>query len=141
MATQTKTQREQAGKKAAATRKRNAASRSTTATRRSATQTRRTAKRTTRSASRSAAQTGQSARTTALTASTAVARELDAATNRVEALALGARRGVAIQVGAALEAGDAVKRTAQFAVRTANRRRTLNRLERRGERALSWNKR
>jgi hypothetical protein len=56
-------------------------------------------------------------------------------------VALGARRGVAIQVGAALEARDAVKRTAQFAVRTANRRRTLNRLERRGERALSWNKR
>jgi len=118
MATQTRTQREQAGKKAAATRKRNAASRSTAATKRSATQTRRTAKRTTRSAS----QTGQSARTTALTASTAVGRELDAATNRIEALAL-------------------VKRTAQFAVRTANRRRTLNRLERRGERALSWNKR
>jgi hypothetical protein len=137
MATQTRTQREQAGKKAAATRKRNAASRSSAATRRSATQTRRTAKRTTRSASR----TGQSARTTALTASTAVGRELDAATTRIEALALGARRGVAIQVGAALEASDAVKRTAQFAVRTASRRRTLNRFERRGERALNWNKR
>jgi hypothetical protein len=131
MATQTRTQREQAGKKAAATRKRNAASRSTTATRRSATQTRRTAKRTTRS-------TGRQARTTALTA---VGRELDAAGTRVEALVLGARRGVAIQVGAALEARDAVKRTAEFAVRTASRRKTLNNFERRGERALSWNKR
>ena len=137
MATQTRTQREQAGKKAVATRKRNAASRSTAATRRSATQTRRTAKRTTRSA----AQTGQSVRTTALTGSTAIARELDAATTRLEAVALGARRGVAIQVGAALEVRDAVKHTATFAVRTASRRRTLKRLERRGERALSWDKR
>jgi hypothetical protein len=136
MDTQTRTQREQAGKKAAATRKRNAASHSASATRRSATQTRRTAKQTTRSAAR----TGQSVRTTALTGSTAVRRELDAATNRFEALALGARRGVAIQVGAALEARDAVKRTAQFVVRNASRRQTLNRLERRGERALSWNK-
>jgi hypothetical protein len=137
MATQTRTQREQAGKKSAATRKRNEASHSASATRRSATQTRRTAKQTTRSASR----TGQSLRTTALTGSTAVTRELDAAATRFEALALGARRGVAIQVGAALEARDAIKRTAQFAVGTASRRRTLNRLERRGERALSWNKR
>lgn len=137
MATQTRTQREQAGKKAAATRKRNAANRASSATRRSATQTRRSARQTTRSASR----TGQSARTTALTGSTAIARELDAAGDRLEALALGARRGVAIQVGAALEARDAVKRTAEFAVRTASRRRTLNRLERRGERALSWNTR
>src|SRR5690242_1853306 len=137
MDTQTRTQREQAGKKAAATRKRNAASHSASATRRSATETRRTAEQTTGSAAR----TGQSVRTTALTGSTAVRRELDAATNRLEALALGARRGVAIQVGAALEARDAVTRTAQFAVRNASRRRTLNRLERRGERALSWNKR
>lgn len=70
-----------------------------------------------------------------------MARELDAATTRFESLTVGARRGVAIQVGAALEARDAVVRTAEFAVRTANRRRTLKRLERRGERALSWSKR
>jgi hypothetical protein len=131
MTTQTRTQREQAGKKAAATRKRNAASRSATATRRSASQT---GRQTTRAASGVRRQ----ARTTAHAGSTTLARELDAATTRLEALALGARRGVAIPVGAALEARDAVVRTAEFAVRSAKRRRTLNRLERRGERALHW---
>jgi hypothetical protein len=59
----------------------------------------------------------------------------------MESLAVGARRGVAIPVGAALEARDAVVRTAEFAVRTASRRRTLRRLERRGEKALHWDKR
>jgi hypothetical protein len=48
---------------------------------------------------------------------------------------------VAIQVGAALEARDAVVRTVEFAVGTANRQRTLNKLERRGERAMRWSKR
>lgn len=134
MATQTRTQRQQAGKKAAATRKRNAASRSAAATRRSATRTSRSARQTTSAANGTRRQTA----TTARTGATAVARELDAAQTRIEALALGARRGVAIQVGAALEARDAVARTAEFAVRTASRRRTLNRLERRGERALHW---
>lgn len=137
MATQTRTQREQAGKKAAATRKRSSASRSAAATRRSASQTRRSAGQTRRAAST----TGRQAQTTARQGTTAVGRELDAAGNRLEALALGARRGVAIQVGAALEARDAVLRTAETAVRTASRRRTLNRLERRGERALPWIKR
>jgi hypothetical protein len=132
--TQTRTQRQQAAKKAAATRKRNAASRSATATRRSATRTSRSARQTTHAANGTRRQTG----TTARLGATTVARELDAASTRIGALALGARRGVAIQVGAALEARDAVVRTAEFAVRTASRRRTLNRLERRGERALHW---
>jgi hypothetical protein len=70
-----------------------------------------------------------------------VGRELDAAENRIEALTLGARRGVAIQVGAALEARDAMVRTVEVAVGNAKRKRTLNRLERRGERALNWSKR
>lgn len=134
MATQTHTQREQAGKKAAATRKRNAANRSAAATRRSASQTGRSAKQTARAASGVRRQ----ARSTARLGSTTAERELDYATTRLEAVALGARRGVAIQVGAALEARDALVRTAEFAVRTAQRRRTLNRLERRGERALNW---
>ena|SRR5579875_3220357 len=137
MATQTRTQREQAGKKAAATRKRNAASRSATATRRSASQTGRRVSQ----ARRTATGAGRQARTTALLGSTTLGRELDAAGNRIEALTLGARRGVAIQVGAALEARDAVARTVEFAVGTASRTRTLRRLERRGERALNWNKR
>lgn len=134
MATQTRTQRQQAGKKAAATRKRNAASRKASATRRSASRTGTTARQATRAASTTRRQTGTTARLGADT----VAREFDAASERIGALALGARRGVAIQVGAALEARDAVVRTAEFAVRTASRRRTLNRLERRGERALHW---
>jgi hypothetical protein len=115
MATQTQTQskRERAGKRAAATRRRNAAGRSAAATRRSATQTGRSAKRTTRAAS-------------------------GAAAFSVEQLALQARRGVTIPVGAALEARDAVVRTARTATRRATRRRTLDRIERRGERALNW---
>ncbi|HET9720125.1 MAG TPA: hypothetical protein VFP55_08620 [Solirubrobacteraceae bacterium] len=137
MATQTRTQREQAGKKAAATRKRNAASRSATATRRSATRTGRTVSQT----RRTAAGAGRQARTTALLGSTTLGRELDSAGSRFGALTLGARRGVAIQVGAALEARDAMARTVEFAARTASRTRTLRRLERRGERALNWNKR
>lgn len=137
MATQTRTQREQAGKKAAATRKRNAASRSAAATRRSASQTGRTVSQTRRTATNA----GRQARTTARTGSTTLGRELDAAGNRIEALTLGARRGVAIQVGAALEARDAMVRTVEVAVGTAKRKRTLNRLERRGERALNWSKR
>ena len=137
MATQTRTQREQAGKKAAATRKRNAASRSASAARRSASSTGRSARQT----RRAAAGTGRQVRSTARLSGTTLSRELDAAGNRFEALALGARRGVAIQVGAALEARDAVVRTVEFAVGTASRRRTLNRLERRGERAIGWSKR
>jgi hypothetical protein len=137
MATQTRTQREQAGKKAAATRKRKAASRSATATRRSASQTGRTVSQTRRTATSA----GRQARTTARAGSTTLGRELDAAGHRIEALTLGARRGVAIQVGAALEARDAVVRTVEVAVGTAKRKRTLNRLERRGERALNWSKR
>ena len=108
------------GKRAAATRRRNAAGRSAGATRRSASQTGRSAKRTTRVAS-------------------------GAAGTSVEALAFSVRRGVTIPVGAALEARDAVVRTAQSAARKSTRRntrrRTLNRLERRGERALGWTKR
>ena len=137
MATQTRTQREQAGKKAAATRKRNAASRSAAATRRSASQTGRTVSR----AKRTAGGAGRQAQTTAKHGSTTLGREFDAAGNRLEALTLGARRGVAIQVGAALEARDAVVRTVEVAVGTAKRKRTMNRLERRGERALNWSKR
>jgi hypothetical protein len=137
MATQTRTQREQAGKKAAATRKRNAASRSAAATRRSASQTGRTVTQT----RRTAAGAGRQARTTARAGSTTLGRELDAAGTRIEALTVGARRGVAIQVGAALEARDAVARTVEVAVGTAKRKRTLNRLERRGERALNWSTR
>jgi len=135
MATQTRTQREQAGKKAAATRKRNAASRSAAATRRSASRTGRSASQTRRAATGAGRQAG----TTAKLGTATLGRELDAAGNRIEALAVGARRGVAIQVGAALEARDAVVRTVEFAVGTANRTRTLKRLERRGERALHWN--
>jgi hypothetical protein len=137
MATQTKTQREQAGKKAAATRKRNTANRTAAATRRSASRTGRSVRETGRSASGA----GRQARSTARLGTNAVERELDYAGTRLSAVAVGAKRGVAIQVGAALEARDVIVRTAQSAVRAASRRRTLNRLERRGERALNWKRR
>ena len=137
MATQTQTQREQAGKKAAATRKRNAASRSATATRRSASRTGRSVSQT----KAAAGGAGRQAQSTARLGTTTLGRQLDAAGTQFEALTLGAKRGVAIQVGAALEARDVVVRTVEFAARTASRTRTLKRLERRGERAMNWTKR
>ncbi len=84
---------------------------------------------------------GRQAQTTARLSSTTLGRQLDAAGTQFEALTLGARRGVAIQVGVALEARDVVIRTVESAVAATSRRRALNRLERRGERALNWNKR
>jgi hypothetical protein len=126
MATETKTQREAAGNKAAATRKRTSAKRSASRTRSSATQT--------RSAARS---TARSARSTATEASRTANRRADAAASSFEALVRQAERAmVLIPVGAALEARDAAVNT----VRTYTQRRTarveFNRFERRGEKAL-----
>lgn len=126
MATQTKTEREAAGHKAAATRKRNAAKRSTSQTRASASQT--------RTAARS---TARSARNTATQASRTAGRRADAASSSFEALVREVERvAVLIPVGAALEVRDAAVSTVRtYAARDTARVR-FDRFERRGEKAL-----
>ena len=102
MATQTKTQRQAAAKKGAATRKRNAASRSASRTKSSA-----------RSTASSARATGRSARTTAKEAARTTGRRASAESTRVEGLARQAGRALSTPVGAAIEAGDRVVDTAR----------------------------
>src|SRR4051812_50149842 len=94
MATQTKTQRQAAAKKAAATRKRNAAAQSGSRAKTSA-----------RSTASSARRTGRSARTTAKQAARTGERGADAATTRLEAFGRQAQRALLIPVGAAPVAG------------------------------------
>lgn len=126
MASETQTQRQAAGNKAAATRKNTAAKRSATRTKASATQTRNAARGTVRAAG-----------TTASDAARTANRRADAASSNFQALVRQAERAmVLIPVGAALEARDAAVNT----VRTYTRGRTamleFNRFERRGEKAL-----
>src|SRR5688500_11109544 len=97
MATQTRTQRQAAGRKAAATRKRNAARSSAGRTRGSAQATRRSAGRTATSARRTAAQ----ARRTATRRGEAEATGLRAVRQQAE-------RALLIRAGAAVAARDAV---------------------------------
>jgi hypothetical protein len=127
MAPQTRTQRQAAAKKAAATRKRNAARQSNGSVKGAA---RRTAT--------SAKDTGRAARATSRQAGRSTARRVLAEKIRVEALARQAERALLIPVGAALEARDrivALVRDQEFA------RRQLNRFERRGATALRRNRR
>lgn len=126
MATETTTQRQAAGSKAAATRKRAATTRSSARTKASARQT-----------GAAARGTADTARTTATQATETAQRGAKAAGFTAEALRREAeRRFVLIPVGAALEARDAAVK----AVRTYTRPETalieLRRFERRGERAL-----
>ncbi|MHB8658530.1 MAG: hypothetical protein ACYC91_11340 [Solirubrobacteraceae bacterium] len=86
--------------------------------------------------SRSARGTARQAGTTARLGTTAVQRRLDAASEQAGVLAKRARRGLAIQIGVTLAARDAVLSTARTASGAATRKRTLNRLERRGEKVL-----
>lgn len=126
MATETKTKREAAGDKAAATRKRTAARRSASRTRTSARQTRTAARGTARAAETTAAQATRTA-----------ARRADAASSSFEALVREAeRRLVLIPVGAALETRDAAISTVRKYMNRGSARREFNRFERRGERAL-----
>lgn len=126
MATETKTQREAAGNKAAATRKRNAAKRSTTRTKTSARQTRTAAN-----------STARAARSTASQATRTAGRRADAAGSSFEALVREAeRRLVLIPVGAALEARDKAVKTVRTYTQRRSARVEFNRFERRGERAL-----
>ena len=130
MAAQTKTQRQAAAKKAAATRKRN-----------SARQHGGTAKASARRTRDSAQGTGRAARTTAKRAARATARRAEAETTRLGAVAHQAERAVLIPVGAALEARDRVANTVRTYSDTRLTRRELNRFERRGAKALGRTRR
>ena len=125
MAAQTKTQRQAAAKKAAATRKRNSAKQSGGAAKASARRT-----------SSSAQGTGRAARTTAKQAVRATARRAEAETTRLGAVGYQAERAVLIPVGAALEARDRVTDTFRTYSDTRLTRQELNRFERRGAKAL-----
>ena len=129
MATQTKTQRQAAAKKAAATRKRNAAKSSTGSAKASA---RRTAG--------SAQGTARTARTTAKQAATASTKRAQAEATRLEAVARQAERAVLIPVGAALEARDRVTETARKYTTPELTRKELNRFERRGAATVKRNR-
>ena len=130
MATQTRTQRQAAAKKAAATRKRNSARRSNQRTTASARRTARTARA-----------TGRSARTTAKQAARTTSRRAAAETTRLEGFARQAERAVLIPVGAALSARDQVIDTVQTYTSRDRARREFNRFERRGATALRRSRR
>ncbi len=130
MAAQTKTQRQAAAKKAAATRRRN-----------SARQRGGTAKASARRTRSSAQQTGHAASTTAKQAARATAQRADAETTRLGAVAHQAERAVLIPVGAALEARDRVTDTVRTYSDTRLTRQELNRFERRGAEALGRTRR
>jgi len=130
MATQTKTSRQAAGNKAAATRKRNAAKQSSARTRASA-----------RHTADAAHNTAQAARSTATQATHTAERRADAAASRLEALARQAERAVLIPVGAALEARDAAIGTVRTYADRRAAKREFDRFELRGEKALRRNQR
>src|ERR1700759_5494965 len=125
MATQTRTQRQAAGQKAAATRKRNAAKRSASTTKTSARRT-----------GASATQTTREARRTGRAAGRTVARGVGAAPGRVEEFGRRAKRAFYIQVGVAATARDAVARSVRIYTNPGSLVKELNQYERRGERAL-----
>ncbi len=130
MATQTRTQRQAAAQKAAATRKRNAAKRTASTTRSSARRTQSTASQTTREARR----TGRAARRTA-------GYGLDAATERLEEFGRRMQRAFYIQVGAAATARDALARSVRTYTNVGSMVKEFDRYERRGERALKRGRR
>ena len=126
MATQTRTQRQAAATKAAATRKRNAAKQSASATKTSARRTRASASQTTREARR----TGRAAGRTAT-------RRFESATERLGEFGRRAERAFYIQVGAAVTARDAITRNVRIYTNVKDFTRELNKYERRGVRALN----
>ena len=130
MAAQTKTQRQAAAKKAAATRKRN-----------SARQSGGTAKASARRTRSSAQDTGRAARTAAKQAASATARRAEAETTRLGAVAHQAERVVLIPVGAALETRDRVTDTVRTYTDSGLTRQELNRFERRDAKALGRTRR
>jgi hypothetical protein len=129
MAPQTRTQRQAAAKKAAATRKRGTA-------KESAQRTKASARRTTRSAHSSR----RAARATAKGAARTTTRGAAAEATRLHGVARQAERFVLVPVGAVLEARDAIAQTLATYTNGDSARRQLNRFERRGERALRRNR-
>ena len=129
MAPQTRTQRQAAAKKAAATRKRN-----------SARQSSETARSSVRRSTTSAQSAGRAARTASKQAGRATARRVSAEKTRFEAVARQAERGVLIPVGAVLEARDRVAETIRTYSDSRLAGQRLNRFERRGATALRRNR-
>jgi hypothetical protein len=129
MAPQTKTQRQAAAQKAAATRKRNTAA-----------QTSGRAKASARRTAGSAETTGRAARTTAKQAGEATSQRGAAEATRLQAAARRAQRAVYVPVGALLEARDSVAGTVRTYTDPRRARRQFDRFERRGERALRRNR-
>lgn len=130
MATQTSSQRQAAAQRAAATRKRNATKRSASATKAAA-----------RRARSSARATTKDARQTTRHATRTASRGVDAATTRLQVIGRQAQRALLIQVGAAATFQDNLRQTARTYTNLDLVRREFNRLERRGERALSRGRR
>jgi hypothetical protein len=131
MATQTRTSRQAAASKAAATRKRTTAKRSATRTKASAKRTASSARTTSRGAQRTARQAARTA-----------GRNADTTVSRLEVFARQAERtAVLIPVGAALELRDAVVDAARTYTDRRRAKRRFDRFERRGETALRRNRR
>jgi hypothetical protein len=133
MAEQTRTQRQAAGHKAAATRKRNATKRSAAATRGSARRTRASASATVQTSARA---TSRNARSTTRQAGRTAGLGLGVAGQRVEELSRRAQRALYIQVGAAANVRDAIVRTARTYTDLDKVTVEFDKLERRGARAL-----
>ena len=129
MAPQTRTQRQAAAKKAAATRKR-----------KSARQSDGTAKAAARRTASSARSTGRTAGTTSKHGVLAAARRASAERFRLEAIAHQAERALLIPVGAALEARDRIVEVARIYGDRQRLRQRLNRFERRGATLLRRNR-
>jgi hypothetical protein len=125
MAPQTRTQRQAAAKKAAATRTRNSARQSSG-----------TAKASVRRTTTSAQSTGREARTASKQAGRATARRVLAEKTRLEAVARQGERVILIPVGATFEARDRVAATIRTYRDSRRARQQLNRFERRGATVL-----
>lgn len=130
MASQTRTQRQAAAKKAAATRKRNSARQSSG-----------NAKASVRRTTTSAQSTGRAARTASKQTGRATARRVSAEKTRFEAVARQAERFILVPVGAALEARDRIAATVRTYSDSRLTRQQLNRFERRGATALGRKRR
>jgi hypothetical protein len=111
MATETRTKRQAAGRKAAATRKRTQARRSASATKSSASATKTNATRT-------------------------AARRIDAEVTRLGATGRQVQRVALIQIGAVLEAREAIADSIRVLSNRAQTRRRFDRFERRALRTL-----
>jgi len=113
MATQTRSQRQAAAQKAAATRKRNATKRSAATTKTSARRTQASASAGARQTTRNASRTTKQASRTTKQATRTAERGLDRAATRLGVLGRSAQRALLIPVGAAATVGDKVRKTAR----------------------------